>query len=1104
MTNNDNGTSVPISPTSPKQLMTEEETKEWAQYREELREFVCSPENGMMLDAERYLDPSGKTIEIKGAAFYLTSGRYRRQFISIWELFDHPDEFDRCIAMLVRRAVLIYEKERLFNTIVTCTHTARELVRHVRPMLELKLGRTIEVSEFGHYPHDSAEQLELHAFRSRHVLIFTDVMASGSLVRDMALRVARTGGNVVAVLTVVLSDDELIRGLDQHGIARTDLALDRECTQSLVPLHALTGIEVKDLREGEFEPAKLRKIDFVTVFPEAPTLKDDSEQNLLMKAKFSRDEMMVHFCETSALIHGHFASDNRSFTLGVRINKLLADPKVAGEIWAQIKDDCPRDHVLVCTFKKNDLQFTRFVQEKLEEEGIKAPFYVLKRELGDFPHLHQALYPHTHRVNGKPVVLLRATATTSEELRSIAALLAAENVKSITVICLVNRMGKYTVSFVRRVKELVTTHTGTETAEFKFIQVYHLTDLRTDDLIEMQQRVDGVLEKYIRTTEVPYFKCLAEYFRKEMAPAAADTREFDSGSNSELGRVLADVVHEMGEHRVDKLLALIRRSSKDVGASLESFQEEDVYLPVARLVIADVDYLRLANHLRRIMAELRARLVQLRAARFEEEERFHQAQGDSFDWRDFESSPTYDRIMRNLKIETRLMFALALLAHFDKNDQTEEHILEEILFANKNMSDWVSHPLNLRYHFREAGVYWLSSLMLHAVHPDFFAQAGEARRRTETASRLRARFEELLEKLPDKALGLENDPSLLKGQIRDMKNHLLAELGAHSRSLWHQRIRFLQHHVLHRNERHSPIWTALKNLETDLAMCMVDNFPTEILARLPRRSQEAFNAIITLKEIAQAAHHLAGYPSHEVSEALKLQFGNENTEGSFEQATVAPLIHWIQAHEENPPTLIEALEEYGALIFDVKEAVFDPTCPLRKALLHFRVPLESVVEDALISVNARLEKEGFGEVWSAELYRLQGRQGDPTYVLCEPHLLLEVLRNIFSNVRYAVEGPSEEPLHKKVRLEISTRAERLPEPEGGQHDYVVLVVETEGISYSSRTSDRLTDGGTVLSHQARVREFGGSLTISDGIDGKGSRAELKLISRQSYSAISST
>jgi hypothetical protein len=215
------------------------------------------------------------------------------------------------------------------------------------------------------------------------------------------------------------------------------------------------------------------------------------------------------------------------------------------------------------------------------------------------------------------------------------------------------------------------------------------------------------------------------------------------------------------------------------------------------------------------------------------------------------------------------------------------------------------------------------------------------------------------------------------------------------------------------------------------------------------------------------------------------------------------LIEWIKNHQDTAPADEEDFEEFKNLVWKVKQVVFDAACALRTALFHFCVPLDQVLMDAMSSVNLRLASEGYTQVWIEQLDHLKHKQGKHSYLmLCEPHLLLEVLRNLLSNVRYSVDEDHKQDLNSEhIRLHIESRIDKLPEPEGSEHEFIILVVETEGLSYSERTEGGIQVGGTFRSHQARIKEFGGNLSISDGPDGKGSRAELKLISRINYNGI---
>jgi hypothetical protein len=1070
-------------------------------YREKLREFITSKESGMLLLAEDFFpefkneDKSGELRKV--AAFHLASDRFREKFVSLWELFDHRNEFNDCIGQLTKRAVAIYEAGYAFNTIVTCTHTARELVRHLRPEVERQLDRTIEVSEFGHYPYNAAAELELHAFRSRNVLIFTDVMASGSLVRDMTTRVERTGGKVVAGLCIVLTETSLVD--KQIGDAEVRFNVRSESPQSRpdIPIFSLTDLKIPELPDNEnrlaVDPDRICPIDFVNVFPERPPTPSNDKH--IIHSLFSANEMLQHFKETNALTHGFFEKDDRHFLLGVRLNLLLSGG-VADRIWRAIENSITPDPVLVTTFKRDDLIFARFVQDRLRiAKGQDIPLLVLKRELGDFPHLHQALYPNTDEVRERKVVLLRAAATTSEEMRSLAALLAGEQVANIQVICLVNRMGPYTVSFVQRIQALVKDAFRTG---FEFVPVYHLTDIRTDDLGTMHRRIAEVLDKHARTTEVPFFRTLTQEFGQKMAPVSTATWAFESANDITLSLKLAEVAEEITRHGTRKLIALI-----DDPDAISDPEQAETFLLLAGLVIANIDYFRLSRDLYSIMEAMRRRLAQIRQSRFNVE---NDGNSHPLDAAAMESSEGNSFLLQAIndliRLETHLLFALALLAHFEKETYPENDIISHILFAYHNSHYWHKYPLNLRYHFREGHFYWLCAFMLHGAHPDFFRQAANNAFRKQLANSIREWIEELLHDLPARAHIEDEDRKLLPGRISDHKNALLSELGVLSRSQWYQRIRFLQHHVLHRRLGHSPIWMALQYLKEDFdhwnEQTSNNEFPLEVLRKIPRHMQEAQIAAITVSEIAQEAHHFAMYPSQLVADGLRPLFGNPNAADSFQQQVVVPLLAFFQDNKGKLPATDADFGRYAGLIWQVKNHIVEPTSPFFNILLSFCIPLRELLIDVLIEVDAKLAQVHFHDVWANVIREQQSQLEKEVYVLCDPYLLREILRNLCMNVRYNLSGPLiSEQLGSHVRINISVITERLPEPEAVQQEFVIITIEADGKSYSSTIGTRpRTDYTTLQNHIDRIPEFGGSLKVGDGEKGHGSCAELKVISRQ--------
>jgi hypothetical protein len=150
--------------------------------------------------------------------------------------------------------------------------------------------------------------------------------------------------------------------------------------------------------------------------------------------------------------------------------------------------------------------------------------------------------------------------------------------------------------------------------------------------------------------------------------------------------------------------------------------------------------------------------------------------------------------------------------------------------------------------------------------------------------------------------------------------------------------------------------------------------------------------------------------------------------------------------------------------------------------------------------HANLDKVELKGVWASVIERereLSSRQDGEVFALCDPTFLREIFRNLSSNVRYNLYGSRiTGPLDTHVCIEITTAEENLPEPEAVRQNFVVITVEADGKSYTEVAAAQARKGYTLQSHIERIPEFGGSLEIGDGRDGHGSRAVMKLISRQ--------
>ena len=1070
--------------------------KEWRRYWQELRRFIKEPKSGLLLDAEVDYDAEGNQLVTPGAVFKLTSGKLRRHFVSLWELYDHPEAFRTCVSALAAKAIEIRRRHR-FDSVVTCTHTARELLNHIQPKVEEETKPPLIVSEFGHYPWMSSAELEARDFDSRKVLIFTDVMASGSLVRDMAARVLRTGGSVTAILSVVLCDSELgarVRPgepvtfrIDDHG---TEKPLE-------APVYALTAYSLPDLPAAKIDVTQIRRIDFVSVFPEMIPPKDDAPPPLIPTATMHRQ-----FAEAHALRFGLFQSDKRWYSLAIRVQSLLE--KQGDSIWKDLRRHIPEEPVIVSTFKKDDLLFNHFVQERMRTEGQDADAFVLKREQGDSPHLHYALFRHTSRLTGRNIVLLRASAVTSEELRTLAALLVAQPVKSLTVICLVNRMGPYTLSFVRRIQQLITgapTTQRSEPALFKFAPVYNLVDLRIEDLARMRERVHGVLEKFAATTEVVHFKHLIETFDQQMAPQSLNTHSFVSEtkaasvpiSGNDPARNDYFTLEHMAAAAVNQMVHTRSRSLLREGIAQAT--DPDLILHLAAIALTDLDYYRLSGELAKLTAAIRSRLKQVRSERFSREAASGNPKPGSGPDEELRTTIEYC-----LTLEATLLFAWGLLAHFDRPTEAGNALLLEVIFDDRDIADWHAHPRNLRYHFRDVRHYGLAAFLLHAAAPQASGRRARRERRENLIEGLRQRFD-ALRKFPGiKEMGFRKrkDLIVLDARIRDLMELLLEEFGAFSHKHLHQRIRYLQRDVLLDALQHNPLVTALDTLGNDY-YDHLDNPGSVPHTDLQRHAREAHAAALTLAEVCSTTKRLARYASHVIAEQLRPEFDDPSGRNPARRK-VRSLLRWIEEHGTDWPKSQSAAAEYSGLVAEVRKSIFDSTSSLHTVLKYFVVPLRETLLDAMRITNGRLRQFKLRDVWKSEIRRFEKetrKRAPETFVLIDPHLLHEVLLNLLTNVRHNLKGKlvkTRASFERSLRVSLTPTADLVPSGDLESADGWSLKIEVfHGAPVAEHRVRKTFDD-----HSERVRQFGGELSLSSQPGGQGSRAELKLLSRNQY------
>jgi len=1081
-------------------------TDGWEAYSAELRAIIEDPKSGVLLDPD---DDFGA----KGGAFELASGHLQKKFLTLWELFDDTEFFDRCMEMFAKKAQSIYAATP-FSVMLTCTETGKYIMEHTHGVLDVG-GAEISLRYLGNFPFlgpDNPEGLDL---RDKKVLILTDVIASARLVQRLADVVEEGGGTPVAGLCVVM-----VSTLDNGSILRRVsgvplVAYGRRGAK--LPIHSLTHYPIKP--PSNKDKRRILRIDPATVFP--------AEQELLVKphkALFGRADTLGHLEVSDAIEFGFFEADQHQFTTAIRLRKLLNAK--GNEIWEKIKKHCERKKkdkkrpAIVTTFTREDVRFKKFVESRLAGRKPHVRFeFIAKRDSLE-SHKSYFLLPWTaDELKNRPVILLLASIHTAERLTHLSALLASYGVRRITAICLINRMGTDTAAFVSRIRRLLS---GLDTrtrghANFTFVSVYDVADLASEDLAKAATSFEAFLHGFDQTTSVPSFKRWVRRARDYVKPKSVTTRSFDLGSVKKLVKpfVFSFNGTPVKARTVQGKLSLLcshvvaKRDYAPIVTELKTVTDPDTAYALLGLLFADMSYLKMTGNFERVREILMKRLKQARAIRFARE---HNSSG-----------PVLRQIIEG---ELHRLFGLAMFAYVDERYDYENTILGA-LDCGKAATEWRRFPANAIYYFGDDRVMWIIALLLYAA---FHRQRGHERE---------AKFRELLKQrvsefialcdtgFPEIPTGLLTDPaSAIQQRLRVKTNFsvLLRELTS-SRKEKHELIRFLHSHLLAPAQRHSPISSAL----TDVGAALEQRLqPTSSSAGIQGQTSswlasagldlESKNSQ-SLKVLLDEAIYTTGLLQDIAGSASELFFVTPTTRSQLARYTasldepgfahdIVRLGDLLQQIRMDARVSELQLEEILNLRRKIFEDLWDEFSLLRREIARYVVPLPAAIEEAAIWANKMLERIGFADVWTFESRRLDdsqtardaaSRRDEPTwYVLVDPQLLKQVLRNIFYNARhnfrgYKLLGGKSWADLASLRIKIEPRL-AIPDT-AGSPDYMVIRAKSVGVPPSSAALEKAAEDSTFGQHRLQIKEFGGSLSLGPAENEEGAIVELALLSR---------
>ena len=1047
------------------------------EYSNHLRDLIDDPQNGLLLTA-----PQGGNFG-KSGAFELTSGKFQSQYITLWGLFDKLDEFQQCIRMLAQMAKKIrYEDGNWYDAIVTCTATAKHLVDYLQTQFDPEEDE-IEVYYLSPFPYHTVTKNRLLDFTNLRILIFTDVVATGTLIKNLAATIERLGGEVVAVQSVVSvregkaafdSPEEITFGVNSKTVDH----------------YFLAHYKIETLALNEIDTEKIRKINPATILPEEPNLLPGNS----FAPIFPLEKAFEQFETAKCLVFGFHEIDERLFTTAFRLEKLF---KSHGQkIWEQIRlrllPDL-NDAILATTYGRDDMIFHQFIVQSCQNDGEKPKtIFIPKSDSIESDFSYYFVHPQNIDLTNKTIVLLLTTVLRADNLRKLISLFTLRGVQKITVVCLFNRMGSRTFNFISRIKKLlrgIQSKPSEEGTLFDFIPIYNISDLKGIDILKMQQILDALVLDYAANTTEASFRLLAKQELVEFRSKSVITRKFETTEpiplspeqqqTITLGGGKFAVRSKDGRLFCYCIYAAQTRNYLPLIDSLNNETNKEKIYQTFGVLLCDVSYLRISGQ----FDELRATIIRIirrhRASRLKTEKNFHRRYGK----REFVKK-TAPKIEKHIEVESYFLFGLSLFSYLDQNHEYKDFILETLNSGFDRPEMWKEFPLNYVRYYSSERIMWAISLLLHftRVSKNAYTENADASDQT-TREELKTSIINYLESNGKSQFrrDLEKEKtSVIRTRIKGRFDNLLKELGGHEQGQNHQTIRFLYNRLLDPKAHHNPIFKDLNQIYQDLHVFLQKantrknltledtsnysvyqkrSFDSE---RLNVALDDAVHAAGALEEIAKSvSRFFVFHPVKSNKSIERFISGTKPAPFQNEIAQIQELLGDIRARKAVSRNQVESLK---FALRSLRMNLINPQSYLVEALRRYSVPLLQRLKEQMQKADVFLIGKKLPPVWAKEAKNLLNVE--EKNVLIEPTLLKEVLFNLCTNIRHS----TDDGFGQKVSIEIKTERGATTFPENNPLNYVVIRFRNSGNHQPN------IENSTLGQQKLEIEQYGGSLT----------------------------
>jgi len=1062
-----------------------------SQINKEFSDYFRNKGNGLKINIYDFLGRPEDLTKDKTCAFKLQSDKLVEDFYTIWPIFRQKEFFDRVIEEITNELKRL-NKDFSAKKIVTCTATAKHLLEHV----QYNLGSDyddIESTYLGDFPIIDLQHNTLLDYKGKNVLIFTDIVSSGNLVRKMAEVVHKVGGQPVGVLSLAIISSDI------HSESSMD-GWDGSKGKSLLRYYSITSFPDTALNK-ELHNSLERKIeiDAFTILPkEEETVSDEVSDG---EIPFS--SLIDHFETSNAIDFGLYQNENKRFLSAFRIEKLLSTDWLTNEvehpIWSAIKTkiekiiSVKKDVVFVTTYNREDIWFTQFVTENKPGYSVVT---IPKIDSIDESYSYFVPFFVKNDLEGKDVIILLSTVNTAQKLRNLISLLAYYGVNSIDSFALINRMGDNTNAFIKRINLFLKGRiSGSGSLAFSFTYVYRVAEIESNDLEKMTQSIQLLFEFYSSATNVISFRKLMEQDRiKYFKPKSIYSKEFYNG------------VHNADHQEVIKLLKLPKEYQEKLSSlqsaifycyqvaikernysSLISFlftvisipNKEFIYNALA-VVFSNLSFLKLSGEINDIREEIVKKLDKLRTLRFSLE--------------DNKNEESDVKIKSTVDSEAHLIFVLSVLSYLDQEGQNQmDNILNAITSGKSSPKFLHDNPKNSYYYYSSERVGWTISLLIHLTYPNL---------RDKYNKHIRSEILEYIDEFlnPLEAVIENYDKEILKKEkVKSMISQLRSDVEGTEHEGREAVLRFLFSRLLYKKSRHSPIISSLDSAIDQLSLIAENTNDSLDKIRITDKDvktsiDQAIHYTGILEEIALKAGRLYSFTDSKLDEIMPYVAEPQNPISIlYKVSSLSSLLEKVRQLNIFHIKDVQEIERYKN---EMIGAFWDEESKLIQTLKkQYLIPLEDSINTSIHKATAILN-----ESFSVDVEFIKDNIKDKQIVF-DLGEFLEILTNLIENSKHSLdelEGLDEKPyLPILVDINVYSTHSQLPDVLKGMDygEYVEIRIFTKGRVFDIEEILSMPSPPTLLQHASLVEKFGGKLIFEPSEDRSGMNARLFIKSR---------